>query len=448
MTTSLFSWRPELRQLLMIALPIIAAQLLQVGMGVVDTVMAGRISALTLAAIALGSSIWHFAMLCGVGMLLALPPVISQHIGANNHHLIREELRQGIWVALIMGGLMIALVLLIAWLLPRFGIEASIIPEVRRYLYWVCWSLPFSSLYLVPRAFNDSMGNTMPMLWVQLALLPLNILGNYLFMFGHGGFPAMGTAGAALATGISQCTGFVILTLWTLHMPRYRDYDLARRMTAPDWLHIGAIFSLGTPIMLGIAMEVGMFTTMALLMGRFGVDVTAGHQIALNISALTFMVPLGIAMALTVRVGRAIGAGEYHQAYQRGKLGIITCVGFMVVSALFLWNGRGFLAGLYTPNAQVVALAAHFLMFAAIFQIFDGLQVSAMGALRGYKDTQVPMLVTVFCYWVIGIGCGMWLSLRGGMGPDGLWVGLVLGLFSAGASLGLRFVKLGRREHS
>ncbi|HPQ96568.1 MAG TPA: MATE family efflux transporter [Thiolinea sp.] len=446
MTSPPFLWRSELRQLLMIALPIIAAQLLQVGMGVVDTLMAGRISALTLAAIALGSSIWHFAMLCGVGMLLALPPVISQHIGASQPHLIREELRQGIWVALIMGGLLVMLMLLTALLLPWSGIEAGLIPEVRHYLYGICWSLPFSCLYLVPRAFNDAMGNTMPMLWVQLALLPLNILGNYLFMFGHGGFPAMGAAGAALATGLSQSIGFVVLTLWTLHMPRYRDYDLARRMTAPDWPHIRAIVTLGTPIMLGIAMEVGMFTTMAMLMGHFGVDVTAGHQIALNISSLTFMVPLGIAMALTVRVGRAIGAGERYQAYRRGQLGIITCVGFMMVSALLLWNGRSVLAGLYTPNPQVVLLAAHFLMFAAIFQIFDGLQVSAMGALRGYKDTRIPMLMTVFCYWVIGIGCGLWLGLRGGMGPDGLWVGLVLGLCSAGVSLGLRFAILGQRR--
>lgn len=444
MQTSPFFWRPELKKIMVIALPIIVAQLVQVGMGVIDTVMAGRISSLALAAIALGAGIWMFAMLVGIGIMLALPPTISQHIGAENHPLIREELRQGLWLALLVSVFVLIITALIALCMPLLGVEPEIIPEVRRYLFWVSWSLPFSILYMVPRAFNESFSNTMPMLWIWLFLLPLNAFGNYLFMFGSFGFPEMGAAGAGLASGISQTLGFILLSLYTLKAKRYQQYDLARRMTGPDWMHIKQLFLLGLPICISLAMESGMFTVSTLLMGRFGVDVVAGHQIALNIASLTFMVPLGIAQALTVQVGHSIGRKDMLQARQRGQLGIVVCGGFMLLSGISLWLFGSFFAGLYTPDQKVVAIAAHLMLFAALFQFFDGLQIGASGALRGYKDTRVPMYLTTISYWVIGLPIGVGLGVYMGWGGPGLWLGLVFGLLMAALLLGGRFERLSR----
>ncbi|MGB1309915.1 MAG: MATE family efflux transporter [Leucothrix sp.] len=433
-----FSKRAELKQIAIIALPIIAAQLLQVGMGVIDTLMAGRIDALSIAAIAMGASVWFFVMLFGIGIMLALTPIISQHLGANNHPLIREELRQGLWLGIATGLVLIGLVLLLAMLMPLLGIDPKIIPAAHDYIYWVCWSLPFSLLYLVPRSFNEANSNTMPMLWIQLLLLPINVLGNYIFMYGNAGFPAMGASGAALATGLAQTLGCIALFAYTLWTPKFLAYDLKKRMTPPDWPHIWQTLKLGLPIAIAMGMESGLFTATALLMGRFGVDAAAGHQIAINLASLTFMIPLGLSMALTVRVGQSVGAKQLLQAKKRGTLGILLCGGFTILSALCFWLLGSWLAGLYTDEQAVIVIASQLLVMAALFQIVDGLQVGAVGVLRGYKDTTIPMLIAVFCYWVIGMGTGVWFGIIGAMGPSGLWLGLVAGLFAAAVILNVR----------
>lgn len=436
--------RKELRAIAVIALPIISAQLLQVGMGVADTVMAGRIDALTLAAVAMGSAMWFFTFIGGLGVMLALTPIISHHVGGNNHALIREELRQGIWLALLLALVLMGVLGVMGALMPLLGIEEGIVSETRSYLLWVSWSLPFTCLYLVPRFLNESMGHSMPMFWAQLAMLPVNVLGNYIFMYGNFGAPAMGAAGGALATGVAQTLGCLALYTYTLRARRYKPFKLRQRMTRPNWPHIATIVRLGIPISVGMAMESGLFTATALLMGRFGVDNVAGHQIAINLASLMFMVPLGISIALTVRVGQALGAGEPLAARYRGRLGIVLCTAFMVVSALVLGTFGKFFSSLYTSNQTVIATAAQFLLYAAVFQVVDGMQVGAMGVLRGYRDTKIPMFITVFCYWGIGMGLSLSLGVFGPMGPAGLWGGLVGGLAVAAVVLNLRFWRLTR----
>ena len=436
--------RTEIRAIAVIALPVIAAQLLQMGMGVADTMMAGRVSALALSAVAMGAAIWFFAMIAGMGLMLALTPIISQHLGANNHGLIRQDLRQGFWLALALSVVQMLTLLVLALLMPWLGIEPAIVAETRHYLAWVAWSLPFTCLYMVPRFLSESMGHTMPMLWTQLLMLPVNVFGNYVLMFGNFGFPEMGASGAALSTGIAQTIGCLALYAYVLRAPRFARYNLRQLIAKPDWAHIFSIVKLGAPISIGIAMESGMFTATALLMGRFGVDTVAGHQIAINIASISFMIPLGVSMALTVRVGQAVGAGDALAARYRGRLGIALCACIMVVSASAIALSREWLATLYTPNVAVIALAVQFMFYAAIFQLVDGIQVGAMGVLRGYKDTKVPMLVTVFCYWVVGMGFSITLGVFGPLGPVGLWGGLLVGLATAAVVLTTRFWRLTR----
>ena len=439
---STFNKRNELKQLAIIAVPIIAAQLLQMSMGVIDTLMAGRIDALSIAAIALGASVWFSVMLFGIGIMNALSPIISQHLGANNHPLVREELRQGLWLALITGLILILIILLICSVMPILGIDPTIIPAATDYVYWVSWSLPFSIFYLVPRSFNEANSNTMPMLWIQILLLPINIFANYVFMYGNFGFPAMGASGAALATGLAQALGCLALFVYTLWAPRYQRFDLRKRMTPPDWRHIWQTFKLGFPIAVAMGMEASLFTTTALLVGRFGVDAAAGHQIAINLASLTFMIPLGISIALTVRVGTAIGAEQLLQAKRRGQLGIIICGIITLISGICFWLFGRDLASLYTDDMNVIDVAAQLLVMAALFQIVDGLQVGAVGVLRGYKDTKVPMYIAVFCYWGVGMGTAIWFGIIQNYGPVGLWAGLVTGLFAAAVILNLRFSRL------
>lgn len=439
MTNPSFSRSQELRHIFHIALPIIAAQLLQMSMGVIDTVMAGRIDALAISAIALGASLWFFVLLIGIGIMMAVTPTISQHIGADNHPLIREELRQAIWLSLTVAFCLIILLVLLASVMPLLGIQPEIIPEAHDYILWVAWSLPFTCLYLVPRSLNEASSNTQPMMWIQLAILPVNVLGNYLFMYGNFGFPAMGASGAALSTGIAQVLGTAALFYYTLNAKRFAKFDLRKRMTPPDWGHIFRIFKLGFPIAIAMGMESGLFTATALLMGRFGVDAAAGHQIAINVASLAFMVPLGVSMALTVRVGQAVGAKKAMTAKLRGRLGIQVCGAITCTSAFILWQFGDTIAMWYTHEAVVVGIATQLLAMAALFQIVDGLQVGAVGALRGFKDTTIPMLIAVFCYWVIGMGTALWFGIYGTMGPAGLWLGLVAGLTVAAVALNIRF---------
>ena len=219
LNSQLVKARTEARALAIIALPVIVAQLLQMGMGVADTLMAGRVSALALSAVAMGAAMWFFTLMAGLGLMLALTPIIAHHVGANNHSLIREELRQGVWLALVLSVFQMLTMLFMSLLMPWIGVAPEIVAETRHYLMWVAWSMPFTCLYLVPRFLNESMGHTMPMLWTQLLMLPVNVLGNYALMFGNFGFPAMGASGAALSTGIAQTIGCLALCAYTLSAP-------------------------------------------------------------------------------------------------------------------------------------------------------------------------------------------------------------------------------------
>lgn len=444
MSNTAFNRPAELIKISKIALPIIGAQLLQVSMGVIDTIMAGRIDALSIAAIALGSSIWFFVMLVGFGVLLALTPILSQHVGSNNRQLVREECRQGFWLSLALGFATVLLMIIIGSAMPLLGIKPEIIPPAQEYLLWIAWSLPLTMLYLVPRAVSEAMGNTMPLLWIQIIALPLNILGNYLFMYGSFGFPEMGASGAALATGIAQGISCVAIFVYTYLEPKYKDFQLFKRLTPPDWRHIGQTLKIGWPIAVGLAMEVGLFSATALLMGRFGVEAAAAHQIALNLASLAFMIPLGTSMALTVRTGQSVGAKQVLTAKRQGQLGIMLCAAITMMSALCLWGFGDLLAALYTDDQAVITVAAQLLALAALFQIVDGLQIGAMGSLRGFKDTQVPMLLSIFSYWIVGMGTAVWLGIYQNMGPAGLWWGLVTGLACAAVTLNYRFYLLTR----
>lgn len=438
-------WRQEARPTLWLAGPLVVAQLLQVGMGFIDTVMAGRISPSVLAAVGLGSSVWGLVLLACIGATLAISPLVAQLNGAGEQEAIGGEFQQGLWVAILVGVLAVPLTYGLAALLPLLDVDPEIGPLAADYLRVSAWGMPGLCLYLAPRYLNEGLSNTTPVMLIQCLLLPLNILGNYLFMFGGFGFPALGAAGAALSTAIGLWLGAGMIFLYIARSRRFRPFRLFQRFAGPRPREILRILRLGLPIAVSIIMEVGMFTAVAVLMGSLGKVQMAAHQIALNYASMMFMLPLSIAQAITIRVGHAAGAGDYPLVVVRGRVGIVMAGGIMALSATLLLLFPQVIVALYTDDASVAQMAMTLLFAAALFQFSDGLQVAASGALRGLKDTTVPMFITMLSYWGVGFPSAWVIGILWGVGPQGLWGGLAAGLTCAAILLNLRFQLLGRR---
>lgn len=439
-------WRREAVPTLLLAAPLVVAQLLQVGMGFIDTVMAGRINASVLAAVGLGSSLWGLMLLACIGSTMAISPLVAHLNGAGNDRAIAAEFHQGLWVAVLVGVVAVPLTYGMAAALPLLAIDPEIAPLAGDYLRVSAWGMPGLCLYLAPRYLNEGLSNTTPVMLIQFLLLPLNILGNYLFMFGAFGFPSMGAAGAALSTAIGLWLGAVMMFLYLVRSRRMRHLSLFVAFSGPRLKEIWRILKLGLPIAVSIIMEVGMFSAVAVLMGSLGKVEMAAHQIALNYAAMMFMLPLSISQAITIRVGHAAGAGDLPLAIIRGRLGVVMAGGIMALSATLLLLFPQLIVALYTSDVAVAEMAMTLLFAAALFQFSDGLQVSASGALRGLKDTAVPMFITMFAYWVIGFPSAWIIGIEWGVGPQGLWGGLAVGLTTAALLLNLRFYLLGRKK--
>ncbi len=421
-------WKKEIKATLVLATPMIIAQLLQVGMGFIDTVMAGQLGARDLAAVGLGSALWMLVVLACTGTVMALSPLVAHLRGAGEEHKIAAEFQQGLWVAVLVGIIAMPVTYVMTYLIPAMNVTPDVADLSGDYLNALIWGAPGLCLYLAPRFFNEGMSNTQPVMLVQLLLLPLNIFGNYLFMYGNWGFPALGAEGAAISTAISTWCGAFIMMGYIGTTSRYKSLKLFHQMAGPSGQKMGLILKLGLPIALAIVMETGLFTAIALLMGGLGKIEMAAHQIALNYASLMFMVPLGISQAITIRVGHAAGAGDLLGARRRGWSGILVAGVMMLCSASVLLLFPEQIVSFYTQDSEVAAMALTLLFAAALFQFSDGVQVASAGALRGLKDTMLPMWITIFSYWLVGFPVAYYFGIQQEYGPQGLWSGLLAGL--------------------
>lgn len=424
-----------------LALPLIGGQLAYVGMSFVDTVMAGRLSPQALAAVALGASVWSSAHMLLLGVLLALPPFISEYDGRGTQtarQRIAPLTRQAVWLGLALC-VPIALVLADAepWLL-RLGIGPELVPTVGGYLRALCWGLPAWALYLVLRFLCEGLSHTRPTLYFGILGLGLNVVANLAFMYGYFGFPALGAVGCGYATTTVWWLQALGLAVYVGRRKHYRFLTLFSHWELPDRRLMRKLLGVGLPIAATLFLEISMFTVAALAVGTLGTVAMAGHQVALNFAALTYMVPLGVAMAVTVRVGQAVGRRDPSAIRFRILVGVSLAVACQTVSALVMILAPRVIARLYTPDPEVIAVAVQLLFFAAIFQISDGLQVSSLGALRGLKDTQIPMGLTLIAYWGVGLPVGWLLGFRADLGARGVWIGLIVGLSAAATLLALR----------
>lgn len=433
-------FRAEAGALALLTWPMVITNLSYLGMRFTDTVFAGRLSAADLAAVSVGGDLWVPVILFIMGILLAVSPTVSHAYGANRLEDIASTVRQALWLALITS--------IPGWFLLTqgdvvmhwVGVDAALIPLASGYLDAIAWGLPAIAMFYVLRFTSEAVSHTRPLLLVATVGLLVNVFADWVLMYGKLGFPALGAVGTGYASAIVQWAMFLVL-LWYMHgAERFRSFRIFERFEWPRWQPNADLLRLGLPIAVAVFMEGSLFSAVGLLMATLGTTVVAGHQIAVNWAALMFMVPMGVAGGITVRVGQALGRNDPEQARFSGITGIVLCVGIMTVSALVMILFREHIIALYTRNPEVTAMALGLLWVAAAFQLFDGLQVAAAGVLRGYKDTRVPMFITLLAYWFVGFPVAWLGGIVLGYGPIVIWAGLIGGLLVAGILLTARFL--------
>lgn len=442
--------REELRHLLRLALPIVLTQLSQMGMGVADTIMAGRYGAADLAGVALGGNLFWPTIMLLAGVIMAVVPSVSQLHGGGRQAGAGEVVRQAAWIAAAGGVLLIVFYRNARGLLQFIGVDPQAIPIATGYLEALSWgTLPLLG-YFTLRYLCEGMSWTLPAMLVALLGLLLKIPLNYLFIYGGFGVPAMGGVGCGWASALVMWLELLVLAAVVVRSPM-RATGLFSRFSRPDGAVILRLVKLGLPIGLTTFLEFSMFSVVTLLIGRLGVNAVAAHQIATNMGGLAFMVPMALGMAVAIRVGFNVGAGNLPGARRSGWVALGVSLGFALLAALVLFFGRGPLSALYSNDPGVVVVAMELMVFVAVYQFVDDTQVTALGALRGFKDTRTPMVIALVAYWTVGLPLGVvlgfgWVTLPGFEGVRGFWVGLSAGLCVASLVLTGRFAWLSRQE--
>jgi len=439
------SFGRELRDTLVLALPLIAGQLSAIGMNVVDTMLAGHYNAHTLAAVAVGAGVWSLAIVTGIGVMMSVPPSVAQLAGAQRRDKIGPLFRQALWMALLLGiGLLLFIRYVGPMLLGGFGVDPGIVEDTTKFVRAIAWGAPALTFYFAMRGLSEGLSLTRPTMYFGLfGLLLLAPIG-YTLMYGKFGIAPRGAEGSGEATALVLWIEAAAFALYLHRHRNYRDIAPFARFDGPRWREIGALLRLGVPMGIALLMESGLFVCTALLIASLGAVTVASHQVALNVASITFMVPLGLAMATTVRVGNAVGRGDRHGVRSAGLAGMTLSLGTQFVASTAMAVFPQAIAHAYTDDIAVAALAAQLLVLAAIFQLSDGIQVTAGGALRGLKDTTMPMIITVLAYWAIGMPVGYWLAFHQGLGARGMWIGLAAGLTAAAVLLTLRFLRASR----
>ena len=439
MSITISSVQKEVSALGKIGGPIVGTQLLGMGLNVTDTIMAGQLSAADLAGVAVGNALYLPIFMFGIGTLVAINPVVSHHLGGKRFDEIGKSARQMLWVVALIA---LPSFLLVRWLpelMPIVRVDTEIIPLATNYMLAASWGIPAYFLFSGFRYFSEGLAYTRPAMLVALGMLIVNIPADYVFMYGAFGLPQLGAEGTGYATSLVQWAGGLSMLTFTAKFKTYRRFKIFVRTKGPDWDRIAELLKIGIPNALSTTMEVLLFAAVSVLMGTLSVQASAAHQVAINIAATVFMIPLGLSLAISQRVGISIGKGLIQEARFRGFMGTAVCTGVTTITAILLFSFPETIVSIYTQDLEVSNLAVSLVFFAAVFQLSDGLQVGAFGALRGLKDTRMPMVFNLISYWFIGFSVGYYLSFIGGYGPEGLWMGLIAGLTTAAMLHNTRF---------
>ncbi len=426
----------EIIRTLQLAVPVVVGMVASFSMNFVDTVMAGRLpdKEIALAGIATGGAIWSAVVMFVLGLLMAIQPVVAQLDGAGNRPEGGATVRQGLWIALAAAIPFVLILLSGGASLQLMAIDAEIMPTAIEYMDALAFGAPAICLVLLLRFFSEGSGYTKPTMYMGLLGIILNVPLNYILMFGELGMPELGAQGCGYATSIVMWSQLVMMFCYVRWHGHFREFEVFDQWDWPRWVPISKLIKIGLPIGTGIFVEGSLFIGAALLIARLGALPASAHLIAINYSALMFMIPLGIASAMTTRVGNALGRGEPEAARYAGLIGLLIVLFTQTLSAATMLLVPEFIVRIYTGDAAITTIAVSLLFYSAIFQYSDGIQICAAGALRGLKDTLIPMFINIFSYLLIGLSVGYYLTFNQEMGPAGMWIGMITGL-SFGAVL-------------
>jgi MATE family multidrug resistance protein len=437
----------ELSETLKLAVPIALTQLGQIAMMTTDLALIGRLGDGAVAAAALAHTVFFIAFTFGMGLVSAVAPLAAQAFGARNPRMVRRALRVGLWAALLISLPMMALPLYGEHILLALGQAPATAQLAQKYLMGLAWGITPALWFLVIRGFMGAVNRPEPGLWITLAAIPANAVLVYLLIHGEMGLPRLGLFGAGLATTIINF-GMFGAGLWFAYRRRpFKKYHVLGRIWRIDWILMRQLIVIGAPISLSFLLEYGLFGAAGLLMGLISTTALAAHQIALQIAAILFMVPFGIGMAATVRVGHAVGRGDAPAVKRAGFVATGLGMVFMSAMTLAVILGRFAIARFFFGEAvesggAVIDLTATLLLVGATFFVADGIQTVAAGALRGMNDTRIPLLFAATSYWLIGFPAAYGLAFWVGLGAVGVWIGLSCGTAVHAVLLILRFRRL------
>lgn len=437
--------RFEIKKLFQLMLPILVTQFAQAGLGLIDTIMAGHLSPTDLAAIAVGVGLWIPIMLLFSGIMIATTPLVAEANGARDFNNIPTIARQSLWMAFMLGILAMLVLQLMPFLLPLFGVPENLQPKAGLFLHAIGLGMPAVTMYAALRGYSEALGYPRPVTAISLLALLILVPLNMIFMYGLGPIPALGSAGCGFATSILQWLMLIALAGYIYKGRAYRKTQVFSQWEKFNPVWAKRILKLGFPIGLAIFFEVSIFSTGAIILSPLGETVVAAHQIAISVTSQLFMIPMSLAIALTIRVGMYYGEKNWHAMRKVQHLGLITATVFAVLTMLVMWIFRSEIVAVYTRDLAVTHMALYLILFAIAYQLMDAWQVSAAGCLRGMQDTKGPMWITLLAYWVIAFPVGIYLARFTRMGAAGVWTGLIVGLSVACVLLLLRLYMNNKR---
>ena len=440
------TFRVEFRETLALAWPLAAANLLQMLVHAIDVIFVARLGDTALAASSLGVAIFGLLLWTGTGLVGAAAPLIAAELGRRRHSVreVRRTVRMALWLSLLVSLVFMGICAAGGPIMRATGQDPELTHRAAGFLLILMWGMAPMIAASVLRIFVSALGRPTIATAITFLALFVNALGNWTLVFGHLGLPALGLHGSALSSVLTSAAMLIAYVVVIQTDRRLRRYHLLGNWWRSEWSRFVEIVRIGTPIGLTILAEAGLFTGAAFLMGRIGEAQLAGHTIALQVAALAFQIPFGVAQAATIRVGLAYGARDRRAIALAGRASLGLGIGFMGLTALGMWLYPATVLSLYVDvgdakNAALVGFAMQFLVIAAAFQLFDGAQTVAAGVLRGLQDTRIPMLIAVCGYWIAGYGTAIYLGFWTPLQGVGIWIGLAVGLVVVAALLLMRW---------
>ena len=434
------SSKKEFKHLLTLMLPILITQFAQAGLGLIDTIMAGHFSAVDLAAIAVGVGIWIPVLLLFTGIILATTPLIAEAVGARTPERIPHLVRQSLWVSIGLGVLALLILQVLPMLLPLFKVPLDLQPKASLFLRSVGFGMPAACLYTSLRCYSEALGHPRPITVISLVSLLVLIPLDLLFMYGFN----LGSAGCGFATAILE---WLMLFCLVIYIHKARAYHrIFNTFGSLDFQVIKKLLALGLPIGMSVFFEVSIFSAASIILSPLGETVIAAHQIALSVTSQLFMIPMSLAIALTIRVGTYYGEKNWYAVKKVQKVGLITATLSAIFTMSFIALLHNQIIQLYTQNQDVANITLYLLQFCIAYQLMDAWQVSAAGCLRGMQDTQAPMWITMIAYWMITLPLSVYWIRYANLGPQYIWIGLIIGLSVACVLLMHRLYRLNKQH--